>query len=147
MTQQLTEKSDVYSFGILLLEILTARKPIDRGRYIVREVRNAMDKAKDFYGLHEFLDPVLGLGTKPPGFERFVDLAMSCVEESGDRRPSMSQVAKEIETIMQMAGMDPQAGSATTSDSFSSTSRPHPYNSDTAYDYSGGVFTQKVEPK
>ncbi|OAY66601.1 putative leucine-rich repeat receptor-like protein kinase [Ananas comosus] len=87
MTQQLTEKSDVYSFGILLLEILTARKPIDRGRYIVREVRNAMDKAKDFYGLHEFLDPVLGLGTKPPGFERFVDLAMSCVEESGDRRP------------------------------------------------------------
>ncbi|CAM0942814.1 unnamed protein product [Alopecurus aequalis] len=59
MTQQLTEKSDVYGFGVLLLEVITARKPLERGRYVVREVRMAVDRSKDLYGLHELLDPVL----------------------------------------------------------------------------------------
>ena len=36
MTQRLTEKSDVYSFGVLMLEVATARKPLEHGRYVVR---------------------------------------------------------------------------------------------------------------
>ena len=48
MTQQLTKKSDVYSFGVVMLELITARKPIQQGKYIVVEVRNAMDKTKDY---------------------------------------------------------------------------------------------------
>lgn len=31
-TYQLTEKSDVYSFGVLLVELVTGRHPIERGR-------------------------------------------------------------------------------------------------------------------
>ncbi|KAH0731789.1 hypothetical protein KY289_002977 [Solanum tuberosum] len=43
MTNQLTEKSDVFSFGVVLLEIVTGKVPIDKGRYIVKEVKDAMD--------------------------------------------------------------------------------------------------------
>ncbi|KAL2477666.1 Leucine-rich repeat protein kinase family protein [Forsythia ovata] len=59
MTQQLTEKSDVYGFGVLLLELLTARNPIEKGKYIVREVKLAMDKTKEMYNLQQILDPVI----------------------------------------------------------------------------------------
>ncbi|KAG6675278.1 hypothetical protein I3842_15G093900 [Carya illinoinensis] len=34
-TQQLTEKSDVYSFGVFMLELLTSKRPIVKGKYIV----------------------------------------------------------------------------------------------------------------
>ncbi|XXG87045.1 hypothetical protein AAC387_Pa11g1831 [Persea americana] len=149
MTQQLTEKSDVYSFGVLMLEIITARRPIERGRYIVREVRMAMDKTKDLYGLHELLDPAIGLATSLGGLERFVDLAMSCVEESGVDRPTMGQVVKEIESIMQLAGMNPNADSASTSASYEGRGTPgHPYNNEAAFDYSGGFPpSSRLEPK
>nr|DAD38792.1 TPA_asm: hypothetical protein HUJ06_013114 [Nelumbo nucifera] len=148
MSQQLTEKSDVYSFGVVMLELITARKPIERGKYIVREVKMAIDKTKDLYGLHEFLDPAIGLGTTLKGFEKFVDLAMSCVEESGADRPMMSEVVKEIENIMQLAGLNPNADSASTSASYGGTGGGHPrhpYNDD-LFDYSGGYPAYKVEP-
>ncbi|GKC60662.1 probable leucine-rich repeat receptor-like protein kinase [Tanacetum coccineum] len=95
MTQQLTEKSDVYGFGIVMLELITARNPIEKGKYIVREVKEAMDKEKVLYHLHEVLDPIIGLSSELQGMERFVDVALRCVEETGIQRPRMSEVVKE----------------------------------------------------
>lgn len=146
MTQQLTEKSDVYSFGVVLLELVTARKPIERSRYIVREVKIAMKKTKDLYGLHDLLDPVIDTGTTLTGFKRFVDLALKCVDESSDMRPGMSEVTKEIESIILLAGMNPNAGSATTSASYSH-GKDHPYDSHGSFDYSGGPYSSVVEAK
>jgi hypothetical protein len=139
MTQQLTEKSDVYSFGVLLLELITGRRPIERGKYIVREVRDAMDKTQKLYNLHEVLDPAIGLGTTLIGLEKFVDLAMRCVEESGVKRPTMGEVVKEIENIMQLSGLNPNAKSASTSETYEEASKGHfhhPYSNDD-FDYSG----------
>ncbi|KAK9286995.1 hypothetical protein L1049_015403 [Liquidambar formosana] len=130
MTQQLTEKSDVYSFGVLMLELVTGRRPLERGKYIVREVRTAMDKTKDLYNLHEILDPAIGLGTTLKGLERFVDLAMRCVEELGVDRPTMGEVVKQIENIMQLAGLNPNAESTSISASYEGESKgnfQHPY--------------------
>ncbi|THU46199.1 hypothetical protein C4D60_Mb09t02430 [Musa balbisiana] len=149
MTQQLTEKSDVYSFGVLLLELVTAKKPIEHGRYVVREVRCAMDKSKDLYGLHELIDPALGLGNRLGGFEKFVELAMKCVEESGIDRPTMGEVVKEIENIMQLAGMNSNADSASNSMSYAGASRSpvrHPYSNE-SFDYSGAAPSSRLEPK
>ncbi|XP_056163409.1 leucine-rich repeat receptor protein kinase HPCA1-like isoform X3 [Syzygium oleosum] len=149
MTQQLTEKSDVYSFGVLMLELLTARRPIERGRYIVREVRVVMDKDKDFYNLQGILDPAIGLGTSLKGLERFVELAMRCVEDSGPDRPSMGDVLKEIENIMVFAGLNPKAESATTSASYEEASKGnfrHPYSNEDFLEYSGGFPPSRIEP-
>ncbi|KAI4296122.1 hypothetical protein L6164_036107 [Bauhinia variegata] len=133
MSQQLTEKSDVYSFGVLMLELITARKPIERGKYIVKLVRNAIDKSKELYGLHELVDSAIGLGSTLMGFEKFVDLAMSCLQEAGPDRPKMSDAVKEIESILLLAGSNPNAESASTSASFEELSKGsshHPYGND-----------------
>ncbi|KAI3496589.1 hypothetical protein L1887_38954 [Cichorium endivia] len=88
MTQQLTEKSDVYSFGVVMLELITARNPIEKGKYIVREVKEAMNKSKPLYGLHEVLDPTIGLSNQLKGLERFVDVSIRCVELTGNQLQS-----------------------------------------------------------
>ncbi|XP_068669079.1 leucine-rich repeat receptor protein kinase HPCA1-like [Aristolochia californica] len=163
MTQQLTEKSDVYSFGVVMLELITAKQPIEKGKYIVREVRMAMDKSEEHYGLKEFMDPTIRNATNLIGFGRFLELAMQCVEESAADRPTMSDIAKEIETILQNDGVNTNSTSASSSATeFGSTKGPggpqHPYNeplpkkedshSSNAFDYSGGyTLSAKIEPK
>ncbi|XP_028070524.1 probable leucine-rich repeat receptor-like protein kinase At5g49770 isoform X1 [Camellia sinensis] len=122
MTQQLTVKSDVYGFGVLMIELITAKQPIEKDKYIVSEVWQKMDKTEDLYDLHEILDPNI-LGTAVKGLEKFVDLAMRCVEEEGAARPTMCEVVKEIENIMQIA---PNTDSVSTSVGFEGTSNyPH----------------------
>uniref|UniRef100_A0A5B6ZV52 non-specific serine/threonine protein kinase n=1 Tax=Davidia involucrata TaxID=16924 RepID=A0A5B6ZV52_DAVIN len=144
MTQQLTEKSDVYSFGVVMLELITARSPIEKGKYIVREVKLAMDKTKDLYNLHGILDPTISFGTTLKDLEKFVDLAMRCVEELGAVRPTMSEVVKEIENIMQLAGLNPNAESASTSASYEGASKgfDHPYSNESLFAYSGAFPLQ-----
>ncbi|KAL0364940.1 UNVERIFIED_CONTAM: putative leucine-rich repeat receptor-like protein kinase [Sesamum angustifolium] len=149
MTQQLTEKSDVYSFGILLLELLTSRSPIEKGKYIVREIKQAMDMTKDMYNLQAILDPIVASGMSSRSVEKFVDLSLRCVQESGVNRPTMSEVVKEIESIMEMAGLNPNAESASTSATYEEESKGlnHPYSNESMFAYSGGYLPPKLEPK
>lgn len=104
-TQQLSDKSDVYSFGIVMLELVTARPPIKDGKFIVRLVKAALEKG-GISGLQgEVMDPFLRKSSETEtltGFERFLGLALSCVEESGFERSSMREVVKELELIMEM---------------------------------------------
>lgn len=164
MTQQLTEKSDVYSFGVVMLELVTARQPIEKGKYIVREVRLAMNQSnEEDYGLRELMDPTIRDVSNLTGFVRFVDLAMQCVEESAADRPTMSEVVKALETILQNDGLTTNStssasSSATEFGSMKSVHPRHPYNdalpkkdvsdSADAFEYSGGyTVSAKVEPK
>lgn len=163
MTQQLTEKSDVYSFGVVMLELITARQPIEKGKYIVREVRMVMDKRdEEHYGMKELMDPSIRNTTNPIGFGKFLEVAMQCVEESAADRPTMSEVVKAIETILQNDGITTNSTSASSSATDFGTTKGaprHPYNdvlpkkdvndsTTDAFDYSGGyTLSAKVEPK
>lgn len=104
---QLTDKSDVYSFGVVLLELLTSKKAIDFNR----EEENVnlvvyMKKILDEERLMDVVDPVLketasnlDLGTmKALGL-----LAAACLDERRQNRPSMKEVADEIEYIISIA--------------------------------------------
>ncbi|MFQ6628931.1 hypothetical protein Gotur_006940 [Gossypium turneri] len=164
MTQQLTEKSDVYSFGVVMLELITAKQPIEKGKYVVREVRSVMDmKDDEHYGLRELMDPSIRSSGNLLGFGKFLELAMQCVEDSATDRPTMSDVVKAIETILQNDGMNTNsstsASSSATDFGVAKGSLRHPYadalpkkevnvSDSDAFDYSGGyTLSAKVEPK
>ncbi|KAJ6715604.1 RECEPTOR-LIKE PROTEIN 55 [Salix viminalis] len=82
-----------------------------------------MDREKDVYNHHELLDPNIGLDTKPKGLDKIVDLAMKCVQEKGSDRPTMGGVVKEIENILHLAGLNPDAESESTSACFEEASQ------------------------
>ena len=139
MTQQLIEKSDVYSFGVVMLELITTRMLIE---WVVQPT---IDGTKHLYNLQEILDPTIGLQTSLKGLEKFVDLAMRSVEESKSNRPTMGDMVKEIEKVMQMVGLNPNAESASTSASNEEVSKGnsgHPCsNEGFEFEYSGSFPT------
>lgn len=104
---QLTDKSDVYSFGVVLLELLTSKKAID----FTREEENVnlvvyMKKIMDEERLMEVVDPVLKERVTNLDLETMKALgllAASCLDERRQNRPSMKEVADEIEYIISIA--------------------------------------------
>ncbi|KAK9913606.1 hypothetical protein M0R45_037416 [Rubus argutus] len=104
---QLTDKSDVYSFGVVLLELMSSQKAIDFNRdaddvNLAVYVQRLMAEEK----LMDAIDPTLKeeatnleLDTmKALGF-----LALGCLEERRQNRPSMKEVVGEIEYITSIA--------------------------------------------
>ncbi|KAK3135247.1 hypothetical protein QOZ80_5BG0416590 [Eleusine coracana subsp. coracana] len=131
MTQQLSEKSDVYSFGVVMLELVSGRQPIEARKYIVREVRLAIDpNDRDHYGLRSLLDPAIRDSARTVGFRRFVQLAMQCVDESAALRPTMGEVVKEIEAMLQneVGGTNSAGSSANEFDGAGGGAVSHPYS-------------------
>ena len=157
MSQQLTEKSDVYSFGVVMLELIVAKQPIEKGKYVVREAKRLFDASDaEFCGLRGMVDARITNTNRLAAFGKFVQLALRCVDEVATARPSMSEVVKEIEVMLQSEGLSSSSTSATEFD-VTKGAPHHPYNdppkkdkdvSTDSFDYSGGYsFQSKVEPK
>ncbi|CAG7867987.1 hypothetical protein BRARA_F00228 [Brassica rapa] len=90
-TNWLTEKSDVYSFGIVLLEIITNRHVIDQSRekaHIAEWVGLMLIKGD----IISIMDPSLNGDYDSGSVWKAVEIAMSCLNPSSTRRPTMSQV-------------------------------------------------------
>ncbi|CAN0922141.1 Wall-associated receptor kinase-like 14 [Linum grandiflorum] len=99
----LSDKSDVYSFGVVLVEIITGRKAVDFSR-MPSEV-NLASMAADRIGkgrLDEIVDTNLDLNSDDwtiSSIHRVAEIAFRCLAFERELRPSMTEVAAELEVI------------------------------------------------
>ncbi|KAJ4893845.1 putative receptor-like protein kinase [Raphanus sativus] len=95
----LNEKSDVYSFGVVLLEAVTGRYPVDYERpkeevHMVEWLK-LMVQQKQF---EQVVDKELEIKPTKSELKRALLTALRCVDPDADKRPTMSQVARMLES-------------------------------------------------
>ena len=96
---------NVYSFGVILLEIITGKPAFDVNR--PKNERNLVEWIKssvsgDETKLAQIMDPnLIGTSGCIKSAMRVLTLSSKCTEEDPKKRPSMSQVLKELSPIVE----------------------------------------------
>uniref|UniRef100_M1A7Y5 ATP binding protein n=1 Tax=Solanum tuberosum TaxID=4113 RepID=M1A7Y5_SOLTU len=103
-TNQLNEKSDVYSFGVVLVELLTGRKALcferpaeerSLAQYFISSVEKGL--------LLDILDDnIVYDKTNEEKLKNVVMLAQRCLNVKGGERPTMKEVAAELEAGLRL---------------------------------------------
>ena len=99
-TSQLTEKSDVYSFGVVLVELLTGKKALSFDR--PEEERSLAMYFISFLKdnrLFEILEKHIVKEGKAEHLKEVAHLAKRCLRLKGEDRPTMKEVATELEGL------------------------------------------------
>ncbi|KAL2325007.1 hypothetical protein Fmac_024065 [Flemingia macrophylla] len=102
-TRQLTDKSDVYSFGVVLAELLTSKKALSFSRpEIYRNLSMYFVSIMDEGCLDQILDNDIVSDASVGYIIDVANLAKRCLRLKGEERPSMKEVAMELEGIRVM---------------------------------------------
>ncbi|BBN02919.1 protein MpRLK-Pelle_Extensin1 [Marchantia polymorpha subsp. ruderalis] len=101
MTGHLLVKSDVYSYGVVLLELLSGRKPVDMSQPPGEEnlVRWARPLLTSREGLQLLLDPVLGETVPFENVQKVAAIASMCVQPEVSHRPFMGEVVQALKLV------------------------------------------------
>ncbi|KAJ8748275.1 hypothetical protein K2173_000847 [Erythroxylum novogranatense] len=104
MTGHLLVKSDVYSYGVVLLELLTGRKPVDMSQPSGQEnlVTWARPILRDKDRLEELTDPRLGGKYPKEDFVRVCTIAAACVAPEANQRPTMGEVVQSLKMVQRV---------------------------------------------
>ncbi|KAL1815822.1 hypothetical protein ACET3Z_018396 [Daucus carota] len=98
-TGRATVKGDVYSYGVVLLELLTGKRPndetfIEEGTRLVTWVKVVVQEKREEY----VIDSVIKIYPSEEVSAVF-NIALMCLESDPTRRPTMAEVVKMLERI------------------------------------------------
>ncbi|KAF8406710.1 hypothetical protein HHK36_008802 [Tetracentron sinense] len=101
MSGKLTLKSDIYSFGVVLLELITGRKAIDRTK--IQGEQNLVSWSRPFIKdrrkVVQLVDPLLQGRFSVRCLHHMIAITAMCLQEQSNFRPLMGDVVVALEYL------------------------------------------------
>ncbi|CAO1944949.1 unnamed protein product [Urochloa humidicola] len=101
-TGKVNDRSDVFSFGVMLLELITGRKPImtsseNQPETLVSWARPLLTRAVEEENYDELIDPRLETNYDAYDMARLIACAAAAVRQTARSRPRMTQIVRYLE--------------------------------------------------